>query len=477
LSVGRSGGEAKKMLQSKAPLIERLLRITDHGVAAGVALVGVRLHGNGIGAEDPFQLLLFVIVGTLAFPSAMGLVGLYRSQRRESLARIAGRLLVGAALTAVALVEAALVVGRPDWSELAASIAAAQLAVLAAERLAVHSVLRFARRQGRNVRHIVVIGTGPRANVFASQVAANRAWGIQIVAFLDEGDVAHTPGLPADSVHKLIEFPEIAKAHPIDEVVVALPRSMLALIEPIAAECALIGVPLSVLSDLFSDLLPASGTARYGHLSVLQFADVAYSGASLFVKRCIDLFVAVSLLLIVSPLIGLAMLAIRLTSPGPALYRQVRLGQNGRPFVLLKLRSMVSDAEKLQGQLLALNEASGPVFKMRNDPRVTPVGGFLRRWSIDELPQLWNVIRGDMSLVGPRPPLPHEVALYESRQRRRISVRPGLTCLWQIRGRSRIPFAEWVDLDLHYIDRWTLGLDLWILLRTPLAVLRRDGAS
>ena len=344
-------------------------------------------------------------------------------------------------------------------------------------RLATHVALRFGRHQGRSMRHVVVIGTGPRARSFARDVAANRTWGIEIVAFLDEGDTAHTPGLPGDAVLKLTEFPEIVRHHPIDEVVVALPRSMLDLIEPIAAECALLGVPLSVLSDLFADQLPAVRTVHYGHRSLLRFSDVAHGGTALFLKRCMDLFLAAAFLLLLSPLIALAMLAIRLTSPGPALHRQIRVGKNGHPFVMLKLRSMVPDAANLQEELFARNEVSGPVFKMQDDPRVTPLGRFLRRWSIDETPQFWNVIRGDMSLVGPRPPLPNEVDQYSLRHRRRISMRPGLTCLWQINGRSLVPFAEWMEMDLHYIDHWSLGLDLRILLRTPLALLRGDGAS
>lgn len=456
-------------------LFQRLLRIADHGIAAGISLVAThRLQGE---AESALPLLVFVIAGTLAFPSAMGVLGLYESQRRRSLARIAGQLVLGSALTATVLVQVCMALARPEWSPYAASIALAQLVALATTRLAIYSALRIGRRHGRNVRHVVVIGTGPRAKTFASEVASNPAWGLRIIAFLDEYQPMPGTRLAANAVRKLTDFPDIVRQHPVDEVVVALPRSLLFQIEPIAAECALIGVPLSVLSDLFADKLPASQTVRYGRLPAIQFADVVYDSTDLFLKRCLDVALGTSMLVLFAPVIGLSMLAIRLTSPGEVLYRQVRLGRNGRPFVMLKLRSMVADAEAQRAALQELNEVSGPVFKIRDDPRVTPVGRFLRRWSIDEMPQLWNVVRGDMSLVGPRPPLPHEVDMYDSWHRRRISVRPGLTCLWQIHGRSDVEFAEWVDLDLHYIDHWSLGLDLRILLRTPLAVLRRDGAS
>jgi exopolysaccharide biosynthesis polyprenyl glycosylphosphotransferase len=461
------------LLRGKALLLQRLLRIGDHGIAAAIALAVT----YGLQVEDgALPLLVFVIAGTLAYPSAMGVLGLYESQRRRSLAHIGGQLVLGAALTATVLVQVCLALARPQWSPYAASIALAQLVAFATIRLALYSALRIGRRHGRNVRHVVVIGTGPRAKAFATEVASNPAWGLRIVAFLDECSPMQGK-LAASFVRKLTDFPDIVRQHPVDEVVVALPRSLLFQVEPIAAECALIGVPLSVLSDLFADKLPASQTVRYGRLPAIQFADVVYDSTDLFFKRCLDVALGSALLVLFAPLIGVAMLAIHLTSPGAVLYRQVRLGRNGRPFVLLKLRSMVADADAQRAALLELNEVSGPVFKIRNDPRVTPVGRFLRRWSIDETPQLWNVVRGDMSLVGPRPPLPHEVDMYDSWHRRRISVRPGITCLWQIHGRSQIPFAEWVDLDLHYIDHWSLGLDLRILLRTPLAVLRRHGAS
>ena len=461
------------MLRSQGALLERMLRTGDHVIAAGVTLAALGFWK--LTDEEPFPLVVLAVTGTLSFPICLSLSGLYSSQRRESLARVSGRVLGAAALVWSTLLAAAVAVGRPEWITLTTTIAWTQFSLLAGGRLMIHSGLRFARRRGRNIRQIVVLGSGPRGSAFASEVAAHPAWGLQIVACLDDEDLS-TPGFPIP-VHKLIDFPKVVRSHAIDEVVVALPRSQLLLAEPIVRECASIGVPVSVLSDLFTDVLPAVRSARYGRLKALQFGDVAYSPVALFVKRSIDVVVATLLLLMLGPLIGLSMVAIRLTSPGTVLYRQTRLGQNGRPFQLLKLRSMVQDADAIREELLALNEMSGPVFKITDDPRVTPVGAWLRRWSIDELPQLWNVLRGDMSLVGPRPPLPHEVDQYEARDRRRISVRPGVTCLWQIGGRNRIQFADWVALDLHYIDHWSLSLDLWILLCTPMAVIRKDGAS
>jgi exopolysaccharide biosynthesis polyprenyl glycosylphosphotransferase len=198
---------------------------------------------------------------------------------------------------------------------------------------------------------------------------------------------------------------------------------------------------------------------------------------ALFVKRTLDVVVALAGLVLSLPLWLAAALAIRLTSRGRVLYRQVRCGLHGRRFVLLKFRTMVADAEKMQGDVAHLNVMDGPVFKAPGDPRVTPMGRLLRRSSLDELPQLLNVLRGDMSLVGPRPPLPDEVERYLPWQRRRLAMKPGITCLWQISGRSHLDFATWMELDLAYIDNWSLWLDLKILLLTVPAVFSGRGAA
>jgi lipopolysaccharide/colanic/teichoic acid biosynthesis glycosyltransferase len=193
-------------------------------------------------------------------------------------------------------------------------------------------------------------------------------------------------------------------------------------------------------------------------------------------KRALDIAVSITALLLATPLVILTALAIKLSSPGPVLYVDRRVGRHGRLFRMYKFRSMYRDAERRRDTLRDSNEVTGPVFKMRADPRITPVGRLLRKLSIDELPQLLNVLLGHMSLVGPRPPLPSEYRTYTPRQRRRLSVRPGLTCTWQVSGRSNIPFDQWIDMDLDYIDNWTLGRDLALLVRTIPAVLSGRGA-
>jgi exopolysaccharide biosynthesis polyprenyl glycosylphosphotransferase len=194
-------------------------------------------------------------------------------------------------------------------------------------------------------------------------------------------------------------------------------------------------------------------------------------------KRLFDIVVSAVALWMLVPLFAVVALLIKLSSRGPILFKQERVGQHGRPFHMLKFRSMVVNAEELKAKLAAQNEMSGPVFKMKNDPRVTWIGRFIRKFSIDELPQFINVLRGEMSIVGPRPPVPGEVARYEPWQRRRLSVRPGLTCIWQVSGRNQISFEEWMYLDMQYIDHWSLKDDLSLLLRTVPVVLTGRGAS
>lgn len=193
-------------------------------------------------------------------------------------------------------------------------------------------------------------------------------------------------------------------------------------------------------------------------------------------KRGLDITCAILGLLLLSPLLGVIAFLIYSTSHGPIFYVQERVGAGGCLFKLYKFRSMVADADRRLGDLIGKNEASGPVFKIKRDPRVTPVGRFLRKFSLDELPQLWNIVRGDMSIVGPRPPLPAEVAKYQPWQLRRLSVPQGLTCIWQISGRSDVCFEDWVRLDLRYIDNWSIALDLKIIARTFIVVLRGSGA-
>jgi exopolysaccharide biosynthesis polyprenyl glycosylphosphotransferase len=332
------------------------------------------------------------------------------------------------------------------------------------------------RRRERSPRNLLLVGTGPRAASIYEDIQRHPERGFCVIGFVDDADAPFDPSIPQGMVHKFIDTPDLLRENVIDEVIIACPRSLLAEIAPVVTYCRSVGIPVTMPTDLFGDYLPPPRVTRFGSRVALSFAPVHHSRSMLLVKRGIDIVGAGIGLMLAAPLLALAAVAIKLSSPGPVLFRQSRAGLHGRPFDMLKLRTMYRDAEERQWDLLHLNEMDGPVFKIREDPRITTVGRLLRLYSVDELPQLWNVLTGDMSLVGPRPPIPAEVAQYQSSERRRLSMRPGLTCLWQISGRNTVGFADWVKLDLEYIDKWSLTADLKILVKTVPTVLRGTGS-
>jgi exopolysaccharide biosynthesis polyprenyl glycosylphosphotransferase len=425
----------------------------------------------------PVPVIVLAVVACLAWPLALQQLSLYTSMRREDLTEVVSHLLLAGFATTLVLAATAFVVGAPVAPFFPVLCGFGQLVVLASLRLILYGGLRVLRGRGRNYRNIVIVGTGPRALGTKKIVEAHPQWGLRIVGFVDTDSSPLNPGIPAEKTRKLADIPALLREHVIDEVIVACPRAMLASLEDVVEVCSAAGIPLTLLSDLFGDFLPPPRPSHFDTLTALTFAQTHHSRTRLAVKRLIDLATASVVLLATAPLLGLAALLIRWTSPGPIFFRQIRCGLQGHPFTILKLRTMGADAEVRKHELAHLNEVEGPVFKMRDDPRVTRVGRWLRRLSIDELPQLWNVLMGEMSLVGPRPPVPEEVVQYETSQRRRLSMRPGLTCLWQVNGRSKLSFTEWVKLDLEYIDNWSLTNDLKILLKTIPAVISGRGAS
>jgi len=332
------------------------------------------------------------------------------------------------------------------------------------------------RRRECNTRNLLIIGTGPRAASVYEDIQRHPERGLRVIGFADDTDVPFDPSIPQGMVHKFIDTPDLLRENAIDEVIIACPRSLLVSIAPVVVYCTAAGIPVTMPTDLFGDYLPPPRVSRFGSTVTLSFAPVHHSRRMLLVKRGIDMVGAVIGLMLAAPLLVVAAVAIKLSSPGPVLFRQSRAGLRGRSFDMLKLRTMYRDAEERRWELLHLNEMDGPVFKIREDPRITLVGRLLRHYSVDELPQLWNVLTGDMSLVGPRPPIPAEVAHYTTAECRRLSMRPGLTCLWQISGRNSVGFAEWVKLDLEYIDGWSLVADFKILAKTVSVVLRGTGA-
>ncbi len=355
-----------------------------------------------------------------------------------------------------------------------------EFTVLVGVRLALHwwYFLRFAQK-GENYHKVIIIGTGERATRLAETLRERLEWGIHIVGYLDV-DSDRTGQILKDApvLGTVDKISDILTEQVIDEVIMAVPRSMISDVEGIVLSCEEEGVKFSWMADMFDLRVSRMRLFEIGDIPILTFEPVAQSEVKLMIKRIIDLFLVLLALPLLAPIMLVIIIAIKLDSPGPAFFVQQRVGLRKRLFPLLKFRSMYVDAEERIKDIEHLNEADGPIFKIKNDPRVTRVGRFIRKTSLDELPQLLNVVRGHMSLVGPRPMSIRDVNLFDKGiQRKRFSVRPGITCIWQVSGRSDLPFEKWLELDLKYIDNWSLSLDFQILLKTIPAVLKGSGAT
>jgi exopolysaccharide biosynthesis polyprenyl glycosylphosphotransferase len=336
-------------------------------------------------------------------------------------------------------------------------------------------------RHGHSLRHLLIVGTNPRAEAFAAAIESQPELGYKLIGFADEEWIGnrHFNGSGRSIVTGLEGFSSFLKGHVVDEIVIALPiKSFYSEAARIVWECQQQGVIVRGLTSLFDvqQRRITSGELEMAH--VLTYSSNLCEGTPLVFKRLIDVIGASVLLILLAPILLIVGIMVRLESPGPALFVQERVGLNKRKFRMFKFRTMVADAEKLQLSLEALNEADGPVFKIKRDPRITRIGKYLRKASVDELPQLLNVLRGEMSLVGPRPlPMRDYQGFTDFWLHRRFSVRPGLTCLWQVTGRSATTFGRWMELDIQYIDNWSLWLDLKILAKTVPAVLVGRGAA
>jgi exopolysaccharide biosynthesis polyprenyl glycosylphosphotransferase len=347
-------------------------------------------------------------------------------------------------------------------------------------RVTLRHFLKEIRLRGRNLRHLLVVGTNRQARDFVRRVERKPALGYIIVGFVDEGtQEGETPASMQDRVvcdaHGLADF---IRSQVVDEVMIALPlEKHYGLCSLIVRLCEEQGIIVRFLSGFFDLMRGQLSVEPFEGRPVVTIHGQAVDDWHVLVKLVFDRVIALLLIALSLPLAAVIAIAIRATSPGPVFFVQERLGFNKRRFRLYKFRTMLPDAEKRLAEIEHLNEASGPVFKIRDDPRVTPIGRFLRKTSLDELPQLFNVLRGEMSLVGPRPlPVRDYEGFSRDWQRRRFSVRPGMTCLWQVQGRSSIPFDEWMELDMYYIDHWSLWLDFKILAKTVTAVLKGSGA-
>jgi exopolysaccharide biosynthesis polyprenyl glycosylphosphotransferase len=419
--------------------------------------------------------ILLLILLAITWPTVFHLFGLYRA-RHVGQFRVEARRLLAATTAASGLaliipltsVSGSVTVWDVPYFWVAALVLG--LAIRGGRHVLENANLRHARRT-------VIVGTGRLASRAFRDIRVDPMQRYDVVGFVDEPFHAHGRGLEP-IIGTVQQLEQILMRQAIDEVVIALPvKSCYQDIQRVIAVCERAGVQAKYGADMFESTVALPRYHAHGDRAFVAM-QVVPDAQWLAIKRVIDVIGAVVGIVVFGPLMLLVAALIKLTSPGPVVYAQDRCGLNRHAFRMYKFRSMYINAEKLQASLEQRNEAIGPVFKIRNDPRVTPLGRVLRKTSIDELPQLWNVLVGDMSLVGPRPlPFRDVNLITRPADMRRFSMRPGLTCLWQIQGRSNIGFERWVQLDLEYIDNWSLALDARILLKTLPAVVSGNGAT
>ncbi len=356
-------------------------------------------------------------------------------------------------------------------------IGACDFVLLLIGRALSYSGVSWMRDRLGRYHYLLIVGCGPRAREMATLIEESRGMGLRLVGFVDPGSGdAPTPNVGGYDVFPLSSVAGILQKRVVDEIVFAVGLQELARLEPVMQHCADLGIRTRVQLEFLPAAYSRIYLENFREVQLLSLSSAPDSELRLFFKRVFDVALSLASLLALSPLLLCIAAMIRITSPGPVLFRQTRCGLGGRRFTLFKFRSMINNAEQMRAELHQLNELDGPVFKISDDPRITPVGRWLRRFSLDELPQLWNIFCGEMSFVGPRPAVPEEVEQYEDWQRRRLRMRPGLTCTWVLEGRNHIDFNRWMQLDLKYIDNWSLWLDTKIFLRTIPIVLSGRGA-
>jgi exopolysaccharide biosynthesis polyprenyl glycosylphosphotransferase len=466
------------MIRRHAAGFRALLMAAD-ALLAVVLLVGLSAWRFG---EDwaiwwrqivPVPEALLVVYAT-TWVVALALNGLYRPRARWSIRREALDVVRATIVFALVTLSVLFVFRLPEVSRTFLLVLfPAQAAATIASRVLLRLAMERRRRQGKNLRFVLVLGAGTRGQAFAHKLEDHRELGLRVLGFLDESSDFDLPS-QWEYLGPLERLEDVLHSRVIDEVAICLPFSQWNLIDAIAHLCEEEGKIVRIPMDVLDHAVTVGRMEELDGTPVFSLVSGPDRTIALAVKRAVDLAASALGLLLLSPFLLAISAAIKFDDGGPVLFRQRRVGLHGRSFDVVKFRSMRPDAEDRLAELAHLNEIQGRAFKMTNDPRITRVGAFLRRTSLDELPQLLNVIRGDMSLVGPRPPLPREVEGYDLWHRRRLSMKPGITGLWQVRGRRSADFDTWVEADLEYIDRWSLWLDLKILARTiPAAVQGR----
>lgn len=406
--------------------------------------------------------------------------GLYRQPRSASLMDHASIIASGTTTAVAAMIVFVFLWSSTQfYSRLIFAFAwAASIVLLTAWRGIALGVQRWQWTRGVGREPVLVVGGSGLAWRVMEGLVAQPYLGYALMGYLDDGPTPCTqrPNGHFRHLGQVDGLRELLKRQQVSQVILALPFWEHSRLPELVQICREFGVEFRLAPDLYELSYDRVDFGNVGGIPLIGLKEVSLQGLNLLIKRAID----IGLILLASPVIllvsGLCALAIRRDSPGPVIFQQVRVGKGGKPFVCYKFRTMVPNAEELKAKLAAQNEADGPIFKMKNDPRLTRFGRFLRRTSLDELPQFWNILRGEMSIVGPRPPTPDEVSRYEPWHRRRLEVTPGLTGLWQVLGRSDTSFDEMVRLDIFYAENWSPGMDVRIILQTVPVVLSAKGA-
>ena len=426
-------------------------------------------------------LLLCVIIWYLVFKYSR----VYRPYRKRPFTRIAVNVVRNVTICLMLVVLVLFITKSQDVSRILLGLfAVLDIALLIGSKWLMYTLLQYLRKQGYNFRNVLVVGCGPRAEEIARSISRRVETGFRVMGCLStHDDICTGAGEALPVLGKTSDLLRILTTQVVDELVFAEPLRKIPEAGQYIHDAARMGISVHIMPEW--GLRSIGFTPRVGSLNfeevfglpTLSLTTTPDRNPLIDIKNIIDFALAAMGLAVCALPFTLIALGVRLGSPGPVFFRQVRVGQNGRLFSLYKFRTMIDGAEEMRAELLHKNESDGPVFKIRKDPRVVPwIGTFLRKTSLDELPQLINVFKGDMSLVGPRPPLPEEITKYGMEQRRRLSMKPGITCLWQITPwRNEVSFDEWVKLDLEYIDNWSLWLDFKIMFKTAGAVLTGQG--
>jgi exopolysaccharide biosynthesis polyprenyl glycosylphosphotransferase len=466
------------MIKEREPALERMSVLIQVGLTIlcyFFILRMARVYSQYPLEENKEHLILALVI----LPVWFGLIELFElgaMARIQRYRQIIKKYLIGVTAGTITLAFAAHILNY-EWfgARLLVTFALLNFFVLTTQKLAGRTVLKYLRRKGYNTRMLLVIADETSVD-FIHQTLETEEWGYRIWGIMTDSELIREEF--EGQFHFFSEqdnFARIIDEKVIDEVFFCKQQFNASHIQKLVGECREVGVTFHIHNKIlsFNGLSPRLHFLNQQFF--ISFRNTPENYLALKIKSTLDFFLSVFFLVAISPVIMAIAIAIKLDDGGPIFFKQVRVGRHGRLFKCFKFRTMVTDAEDIKERLMDLNEQDGPVFKIKNDPRITRVGQFLRKTSLDELPQFINVLMGDMSIVGPRPPIPSEVKQYERHLKRRLSINPGITCIWQVSGRNNVPFDRWMEMDMEYIDNWSLRLDFIIMFKTFKVLFERNG--